>query len=153
MPGKASPVFLMTRMGVGFMAWKQILSNYELLCKLCKLLENSCLLCPNWSFSFSSSTLCWFSNTDMASTFGDSFGCQFCCALPPIPLLDVGPCLSWLWLLLSSPFLLARFLLRNQLIVLWQGVKLIFTGGYISLSVAFKGLSVKFYDCINVTTP
>ena len=33
-------------------------------------------------------------------------------------ILDVGPCLSWLQILLSSP-LPARFLLRNQLIVLW----------------------------------
>ena len=35
-------------------------------------------------------------------------------------ILDVGPCLSWLQILLSSPFLPVRFLLRNQLIVLWE---------------------------------
>ena len=30
-------------------------------------------------------------------------------------ILDVGPCLSWLQILLSSPFLFVRSLLRNQL--------------------------------------
>ena len=35
-------------------------------------------------------------------------------------ILDVGPCLSWLWILLSSTFLPIKFLLRNRLIVLWE---------------------------------
>ena len=51
-------------------------------------------------------------------------------------ILDVGPCLSWLQILLSIPFLPARFLLRNQLTVLWE---LLVTVSF-SLS-AFKILS------------
>ena len=34
-------------------------------------------------------------------------------------IVYVGPCLSWLWTLLSSSFSPARFLWRNQLIALW----------------------------------
>ena len=41
-------------------------------------------------------------------------------ALLDTVILDVGPCLPWLQILLSSPFLLIRLLLRNQLIVLWE---------------------------------
>ena len=33
-----------------------------------------------------------------------------------------------------------------------RGIKLIFTGGHISLALAFRGLNV-ILDCINVTTP
>ena len=32
-------------------------------------------------------------------------------------ILDVGPCLSWFEILLSSPFMPVKFLLRNQLII------------------------------------
>ena len=35
-------------------------------------------------------------------------------------ILDVGPCLSWLGILLASPFLPVRSLWRNQLTVLWE---------------------------------
>ena len=38
-------------------------------------------------------------------------------ALLDTVILDVGPCLSWLGILLASPFLPVRFLLRNQLTV------------------------------------
>ena len=41
-------------------------------------------------------------------------------ALLDTVILDVSPCLSWLGILLSSPFFPIRSLLRNQLTVLWE---------------------------------
>ena len=52
-------------------------------------------------------------------------------------ILDVGPCLSWLGILPSSPFLPARFVSRNQLTVL----RTLLCSNSFSL-VAFKILSL-----------
>ena len=45
-------------------------------------------------------------------------------------ILDVSPCPSWLWILLSSPFLPVRSLLRNQL---WQSYGNSFLGNCLFL--------------------
>ena len=55
-------------------------------------------------------------------------------------ILDVGPCLSWLGILLSSPFLPVRFLLRNPQIVLWE----LLCSDCLLFSCCFEGSLLKF---------
>ena len=61
-------------------------------------------------------------------------------ALLDTVILDVGPCLSWLWILLSRPFLPVRFLLRNPQIVLWE----LLCSDCLLFSCCFEGSLLKF---------
>ena len=55
-------------------------------------------------------------------------------------ILDVGPCLSWLQILLSSPLLPARFLLTNQLSLMGTPLQVTVSFSF----AAFKILCLSF---------